>query len=267
MFFQIHTDELKRAIDDRLSKLAAQGHLEAKIKEQCVELNEIKYSKICNNCKDKFLGRSRKCHKCQLPLSLIKRQADDVVEGPPTKRRRTVRQQIGGNNSKTFERSATTADPYSHIPTNHKEAITMKPRDPIFLNPNSYASLITVLRSIGVDLAIQKYVPVSTKKWTVIVCDGLPYSLILRLLKETFTCKHCMEPIFTSKALKTHMADVHDSTSDEDLLMEFDWVLLRMGYGHYEMNMVSTSAMYLGATLKLNRRLLASFGWINLVKQ
>ena len=110
----------------------------------------------------------------------------------------------------------------------------------MFVNPNSFNSIVTVLRAIGKDLNVAKYNPNSKRKWAVIVCDGLPFSLCTKVLKDTYTCNTCNEAIFNKAALARHMTEVHSIELDEgvQLTPEFDWVLLRIGYGHYEMNMV-----------------------------
>lgn len=124
-----------------------------------------------------------------------------------------------------------------------KVSVRVKARDPVFVNPNSYTSIIEVLQSIGKDLAVDKYVPESSRKWAVVVhvCDGLPYSLCNRVLKETFRCKECHNAVFTKSALKKHMSAAHhiQDHNDDIHILEFDWVLVCIGYGHYEMNMVS----------------------------
>ena len=99
---------------------------------------------------------------------------------------------------------------YSHIPPNHPaESIRVKARDPVYVNLNSFLTVIKVLQSIGRNLAISKYVPVSTRKWAVVVCDGLPYSLCHKILKKTYRCKEYHNAIYTQDACLQETFDQH----------------------------------------------------------
>lgn len=97
--------------------------------------------------------------------------------------------------------------------------------EPIFVNPNSHASVLRVLQEIGRQVQTKKYVPGGEREWEAITCDGLPFYIAQRVMKETFSClEHSTYQEVTSVDLPT--------------VYEFDWVLLRIGHGHVEMNMV-----------------------------
>ena len=202
------------------------------------------FGKECPVCKKQYSRRKQKCLDCLGTPSLvpIKRQTDD--EAPPRKKSRlsVTRVEIGVRGMTSTSPTAGSPDElYGHIPSNHPpENVRVKARDPVFVNPNSFLTVIKVLQCIGKDLAISKYVPVSTRKWAVVVCDGLPYSLCHKILAKTYRCKECHDAIYTEDAYKKHLANIHNINNDDNPILEFDWVLARIGYGHYEMNMVST---------------------------
>ena len=121
------------------------------------------------------------------------------------------------------------------IKHNHPEqppAVTVA--DPVFANPNSYDSLRAVLRKIGEDAGIRRYGG-TQRYWTVVCCDGLPYHLCMKLIQQTFTCSKCKESIFGNKLMSTH---VKNKCPGASVFREFDWVLLKIGGGHYEANMM-----------------------------
>ncbi len=238
-----------RSIEERLHKIKGEqtGVDTDSIDEQlAVNLHDKEFGKECPVCGREYAKRKQKCKVTgcnNAVLRLSKRPQEDV---PETSRKRarysmTRHEFMPSGCIDTKNIVSRTKNPYEHIHSNHPESpIKIKARDPVFCNPNSYASCITVLRSIGKDLKVQKYDPTSCRKWAVIICDGLPFSLCTKLLKETYTCSVCNAAIFTRKGMASHLADVHDVELQEnsELMPEFGWVLLRIGYGHYEMNMV-----------------------------
>ena len=77
--------------------------------------------------------------------------------------------------------------------------------DPIFVNQCSIAAIKEVLRGIGKHAGIKRYDEHGSREWVLLRCDGLPYGLIRKLV--------ITDP-------------------------EFDWVVIRSGLGHEEMNML-----------------------------
>ena len=79
-----------------------------------------------------------------------------------------------------------------------------------------------------------------------ITCDGLPFTLGQKVLKETFQCQICGEAIFPEKAISKHLTEEHPDielsndphSAHTHFQPEFDWLLLKIGHGHFEMNMV-----------------------------
>ncbi|XP_041453561.1 uncharacterized protein LOC121406620 [Lytechinus variegatus] len=110
--------------------------------------------------------------------------------------------------------------------------------DPVFVNPNSYQSLITVFKNIGKQVGIKKYVEGGKREWVAVSCDGLPFTLAQRVIKETYTCTCCNEAVFSREAYMHHL-EKHSLVEVPGIMpLEFDWLLLRIGHGHVEMNMV-----------------------------
>jgi hypothetical protein len=107
--------------------------------------------------------------------------------------------------------------------------------DPVFVNPNSYDSITQVLRHVGRCAGIYKYGS-GKRKWTFVTMDGLPFSMAYNVIQATFTCKLCQISIYGEDSKASHCSDVHHG-DDSFLDREFDWVVLRIGHGHFEMNM------------------------------
>ena len=93
--------------------------------------------------------------------------------------------------------------------------------------------------SIGKDFSIRGYTDNPTREWLTIICDGLPYTLAVKVIAETFHCNHCNTAVFGKDEFKVHCISTHN-TEEKDVAYqkEFGWVHLRIGYGHMEMNMV-----------------------------
>lgn len=84
--------------------------------------------------------------------------------------------------------------------------------EPIFVNPNSFDSIIKILRSIGERAGVKQYGG-NIREWVTILCDGLPYGLVQTVI---------------------------DETKDETGKKEFGWVHLLPGLLHEEMNMLKS---------------------------
>jgi hypothetical protein len=95
-----------------------------------------------------------------------------------------------------------------------------------------------VLRKIGKECGITRYGG-TKRQWIVVVSDGLPYTLGLTVVKETKVCNVCHKSFLGDVELQQHFTKTHPS---ESVLFyhEFDWVILKSGGGHYEMNMVKS---------------------------
>ena len=112
--------------------------------------------------------------------------------------------------------------------------------EPVFVNPCSYNSVITILRNIGKKAGIKKY-GTGTREWITIYCDGSPFNLCVRVIMSTYTCTMCGESVTGFLKIRTHMSAMHETDifeQPESADLEFDWAMMCPGLGHVEMNMV-----------------------------
>ena len=112
--------------------------------------------------------------------------------------------------------------------------------EPVFVNPCSYNSVITILRNIGKKAGIKKY-GTGTRGWITIYCDGSPFNLCVRVIMSTYTCTMCGESVTGFLKIRTHMSAMHETDifeQPESADLEFDWAMMCPGPGHVEMNMV-----------------------------
>lgn len=107
--------------------------------------------------------------------------------------------------------------------------------DPVFVNPNSYDTITEVLRHVGRCAGISKYGS-GKRKWTFVIMDGLPFTMAYNIVQGTYTCKLCQISVFGADKKMNHCTEVHEG-EDSFMDREFDWVVLRIGHGHFEMNM------------------------------
>lgn len=128
----------------------------------------------------------------------------------------------------------------NHLEMGHRDTPPkLSLSDPSFVNPNSFDSVRTVLRQIGLNAGIKIYKDGGTREWLFVVCDGLPYGLCQHVINTTYRCKNCdvATDSYTSKEqFLAHHELVH-SNDEPDEFLEFSWVILRPGNGHFEMNM------------------------------
>ena len=197
----------------------------------------------CFTCSEKgivmYYSKSKRiCDICK--GSLKKRNAPEIAENVSsgTKRLNTTIKKVSTNS----DGDDTTKKPtfrYEHITTHHPE----KPPEvfigePIFCNPCSFANCTHVLRKIGCDAGIIRY---GGKKryWLIVCCDGLPFRLCNIIIHETFTCTICHSSHFRLDNYKKHCKETHAGQVVE-YYFEFDWVLLKPGGGHFEMNSIKS---------------------------
>ncbi|CAC5422228.1 unnamed protein product [Mytilus coruscus] len=130
---------------------------------------------------------------------------------------------------------------YDHVPTNHKASHQITITDPVFCNPNSYDTVAMVLRKIGKDIGIYKYGG-QLRHWTFICCDGLPYVICKKLQEEAVICteNNCHEKFLSKDKFMVHARVVHKDQEYCQFVKEFDWFYLRIGAGHYEMNLIKS---------------------------
>lgn len=130
---------------------------------------------------------------------------------------------------------------YEHIVSNHKESKHLIISDPVYCNPNSFETVAYVLRQIGIENGISRYGG-KERQWTNICCDGLPYLICKKLKEEAVVCQqeNCEKTFLNKKDFEKHHASIHPDRDEYRYIHEFDWFYLRIGAGHYEMNLVKS---------------------------
>lgn len=101
--------------------------------------------------------------------------------------------------------------------------------DCINVNPNSYKTVQVVL-----DNVLEQMKP-TNRKYVVLVMDGSPYCLAVKLLRTTYTCSEC-EATVMEEALEEHKQG-HAATST-CFARKYKKIVIRPGAGHIEINMV-----------------------------
>ena len=132
-----------------------------------------------------------------------------------------------------MDSEAGTAERYSHIPSSHDKPVQTIMLDSVLTNPNSHESVKMVLGQIGLDNGIRRYGK-DSRYWTFATCDGRPHTLIQDLISDVLTCQNCNSSFNSHNQLLNHCAKTRDNKVS--FYREFDWVYLRAGAGHLEMN-------------------------------
>ncbi|XP_063971571.1 uncharacterized protein LOC135159708 [Lytechinus pictus] len=227
---------LQKAIDTVTEQqITKDSKLRDHVDDEIDEQAHARDWRVCVHCGVNNLRTKRVCISCSASL---KNQTGELESRDET---RKPQQRPESQTKITYS--------YQDIPlsdvgksTCSSSKVKVHAGEPIFVNPNSHASVLKVLQEIGKQVKVKKYVPDGEREWVAVTCDGLPFFLAQRVLKETFTCQECKKAVFTRKAYESHCAehDAYANVAPKDLptCLEFDWVLLRIGHGHVEMNMV-----------------------------
>ncbi|XP_062592407.1 uncharacterized protein LOC134253831 [Saccostrea cucullata] len=123
---------------------------------------------------------------------------------------------------------------YSFVVSHHpQEPPSVVMGEPCFQNPCSYDAIDEVFSHIS-DLTMA-----GDRKWTILGCDALPYTLGSRLIESSFLCPTCHREFLDAQGFQKHQEDSEHATNArlEDC-KKFKNVLLIPGLGHYEINMV-----------------------------
>lgn len=136
-------------------------------------------------------------------------------------------------------------DQWSHVPSGHpQEPVHVLPCDPIFVNPNSFESMKEVLRRVGDAAHIERYHPNSpnSRKWLSVTMDGLPYLVVRQVIDTVHICTACEQEVLKEQYTEHILSDSHRQYRGQEVkfIPEFDWVLLRIGKLHVEMNMAKS---------------------------
>ena len=105
--------------------------------------------------------------------------------------------------------------------------------EPILINPNSFENVTEVFWKIGKEAGIKKYNG-NLRDCLMIVCDGLPAVLGWNIIFNTLFCKKCQLSFNEVNKIKQHNTEIHKKETED--VFEFDWILLRLAYGHFLIN-------------------------------
>ncbi|CAC5391852.1 unnamed protein product [Mytilus coruscus] len=128
---------------------------------------------------------------------------------------------------------------YQQVQSNHSEKHNIVLTDPVYCNPNSMETVARVLRKIGTENGIVRYGG-TKREWTFVCCDGLPFMICKKLKEEAVICiePDCKKKFLTRKEFTLHADQEHPDAKNCQFMYEFDWFYLRIGAGHYEMNLL-----------------------------
>ena len=207
-------------------------------------IEKMEKSVKCLNCEKngielRYSKRKRICDVCKMIL----KSKNINTENTEIKENAKITKVTMKNNKKQKEvihdNTQGTNARYEQVPTYHQETppvITIG--EPEFINPSSFENCITVLRKIGVEANLVRYGG-KLRYWIFVCCDGLPFRLCNIIIHETFCCTLCHQSFFRTDKYKTHCKQTHGDGSIPYYL-EFDWVVLKPGGGHFEMNSIKS---------------------------
>ena len=229
LFHYTHKQQLTYFVDVALAEVKKEQTAGSDIIGKAIAAAHFEKKYVtCQACGEVVLRSRRNCKcpqaTCGVDLAKSKEKASGRASQQENPR---VKKTNDDEEEKWQER-------YAHIPSNqppHPPAITVG--DPIFANPKSFDSLHLIMRQIGRDAGISRYKGSgNVRSWTILCCDGLPYSLCLKLIDKTYACgtTDCSFSIMGEDNIKRHQAHCNPSAP---YYREFDWVHLRIGDGHY----------------------------------
>ncbi|XP_062569670.1 uncharacterized protein LOC134231718 [Saccostrea cucullata] len=232
--------------------LEANNSYQDPIDLQVTQQRKEEATKVCCQCGHVNLRTKRICGACKANLKQAEAASVDPDGlGTYTARCRATERkmkEVRMTASKTDDgqyiiRQATTSNDHCQSNSKHPDTsplLTLS--DPCFVNPNSYNSARTILRQIGVQGGIKQYSKEGDREWLFVVCDGLPFGLCKQVINNTYRCQHCTDSTeyFNSREeFCEHHQEAHPDKTEKGFL-EFEWVVLRPGNGHFEMNMCKT---------------------------
>ena len=202
-----------------------------------VKMQQAREFKTCLDCNMLLAKTKRKCPLCKKDLVKCDIPETDGAENP-TDSSETISFSVINPEKKTKAHETENLR-YDHVESGHpSESVPVYVMDPVFVNPNSFESLKLVLRHIGKTAGVRRYGG-TEREWVIVCCDGLPYTMIFRLIQEYLTCAACDKGFLGSELFEQHKKQ-HSELEEVHYIREFDWVLVHTGDGHYEMNMMKS---------------------------
>ena len=211
----------------------------------------MKTTLTCPLCLAVYNKSKIKCDVCKVNIreasKQVSNESEDTEEHSAPKQMKIVEKEINFRPEDSFgSQTVATSDLESESSrTDVGIGSTIACLDPIPLNPNSYENIKLILRKIGVDANIARYKATAQntdrycRQWLFVMCDGLPYVLAHKVIHESHYCTFCKDSFLGYETFKAHMRQSHQ-TEQAQIILEFDWVILLIGKGHVEMNMIKS---------------------------
>ncbi|XP_062608370.1 uncharacterized protein LOC134270197 [Saccostrea cucullata] len=125
---------------------------------------------------------------------------------------------------------------YTFIPSCHEAGPSkVIAGEPIFENPCSYEAVEKVL-----DHLLEEAEVGTTRHWTAVGCDGLPYVLASRIIEELYICPTCRIQYDEDEFINHIETSKHANDLEEG--RKYRNILMLAGHGHFEINM--TKALF-----------------------
>ncbi|XP_062603684.1 uncharacterized protein LOC134265484 [Saccostrea cucullata] len=127
---------------------------------------------------------------------------------------------------------------YSFAKSGHSSSVCVTMGEPCFENPCSYEAVEKVLQHILEEADVG-----ARREWTVIGCDGLPFTLASRIIENTFVCPHCTMEFMDEADFDEHRSNYkHANNDSKQKCRKYNNIVMIPGLGHYEINM--TKALF-----------------------
>ena len=231
---QVHHEQIKHGdtVSDLIDDLAAKEEHQRKYKTcpRCGTVTE----KTKRKCPNKDCGEHFKNMKVKEPESDPPKSCSrNTIKMIPIQSEQVTTPLVFPQSlNKAYER-------FGHVPSNHSgknmKSILL---DAVYENPNSHESLVLVLRHIRVEGGRKRYGG-NKREWMLICGDGLPYTLVFNLIQQYLVSSICKAGFMGANALSTHQTEIHQEANGP-FFREFDWIVLKVGDGHYEMNLMKS---------------------------
>ena len=230
------------------------GEWKADIDLRVDELKANEGRRVCPVCQTTMERTRRKCVNpdCRVSLKAAEKQVQgsDILGTAPIAPIRCYQQRVKetqfgftideNEEGHIFlkEKLSECHDEFQHIPSNHPDhPVKVVAGDPIFVNPNSSDALKEVLRRVGKASDVKRYKPhdPQVREWLNITMDGLPYLVCRGVINDVLLCSEFGEEV-EKASVSEHCIKSHQGQQCSTV-QEFDWVVLRIGKLHLEMNM------------------------------
>ncbi len=239
---QLHLKQLCGFLDKAISIVMQEQHDNAqdKIDNYLMEVERDKVLIHCKLCGTDNPRLKRVCESCHQrdgitssrdEKKMKKAMLDSVLHRPVTPKEIEIDDSDYCGETELF-----TSGTYNHVESNHKGPTPTVVGDPVFVDPNSSEAVALVARQIGLENGIKNYGG-QERTWTFLCCDGRPHSLLQQLIHEATECLLCGRRFLKHDAYKKHHTEEHEGMAEKSK-PEFDWFYLRIGAGHYEMNLI-----------------------------